>query len=242
MEVREAQGIKAGPKGFEILTADTEEAGREFRESSRMFSNERQFAQFASRFSLGIFPVEPGDFLRQSKRRVLGCNRQVRGRQRNAACNVIELMKKTLVVVTDLGCFKAFRLDDNHFNTTPRLELLEEFNNAEADSRLVNKVTDFGGRFPRATGTSNVAGSMSDGERHNIELERRKRLVRQLAGRVNSAMRTSGAERCFLAASKEINRQLLEELDPNVRTMIEKIVPADLTKVDKADLLRHFAG
>jgi hypothetical protein len=151
-------------------------------------------------------------------------------------------MKKTLVVVTDLGCFKAFRVDNNQLHTSPRLELLEEFTNAEADGRLVNKVTDFAGRFPRGDGRATATSAMSDGERHNILLEQRKRLVRQLAGRLTSAVRTSGAERCFLAASKEINRQLLDELEPGVRTLIEKVVSADLTKVDKMELLEHFAA
>jgi hypothetical protein len=81
---------------------------------------------------------------------------------------------------------------------------------------------------------------MSDGERHNIDLERRKRLVRQLAQRLNSLMKTAGIERCYLAASREINHQLLEELDAGIRARIEKNLPADLTKTDKSELLRHF--
>ena len=67
---------------------------------------------------------------------------------------------------------------------------------------------------------------MSDGERHNIELESRKRLVRQLAQRLNALVRGKEVERCLLAASREINHQLLEELEPQVRAKIEKNVPA----------------
>jgi transcription termination factor NusB len=103
----------------------------------------------------------------------------------------------------------------------------------------VDKVTDLSGRFPRGTGTR-TNGTMSDGERHNIELETRKRLVRQLAQRLNALARTQPAERWFLAASREINHQLLEELDPQLRAKIQKVVPADLTKVERAVLLQHF--
>ena len=81
---------------------------------------------------------------------------------------------------------------------------------------------------------------MSDGERHNIELESRKRLVRQLARRLNALAGAEEIDRCFLAASKEINHQLLEELDPPVRAKIQKNVPADLTKIEHTDILRHF--
>ena len=149
-------------------------------------------------------------------------------------------MNNTLVVVTDLGCLKAYRLENEHPNRTPHLELLEEFTNAEAHGKLVEKVTDLSGRFPRSAGGASSRGAMSDGERHNIDLEARKRLVRQLAQRLNTLARGPEIERCLLAASREINRQLLEELEPQVRAKIEKNVPVDLTKAEQADILRHF--
>lgn len=149
-------------------------------------------------------------------------------------------MKNTLLVVTDLGGFKAYRVDNGEFHRTPHLELLEEFSNDAAHGRLVDRVTDLSGRFPRSTGASNSTGAMSDGERHNIQLEQRKRLVRQLAQRLNSLLGRSEIERCFLAASREIHHQLLNELDGRVRAKIERDVPADLTKADKSGLLNYF--
>jgi hypothetical protein len=149
-------------------------------------------------------------------------------------------MKNTLVVVTDLGCFKAFRLENPHPNQTPRLELVEEFNSADAHGKLVDKVTDLSGRFPRSVGAANTRGPMSDGERHNIELESRKRLVRRLAQRLNALARSPEVERCLLAASLEINRQLLEELEPPVRAKVEKSISVDLTKLERADILGYF--
>jgi hypothetical protein len=81
---------------------------------------------------------------------------------------------------------------------------------------------------------------MSDGERHNIELETRKRLVRQLAQRLNVLGRDPEIERCLLAASKDINHQLIEELSPQIRSKIQKNLPADLTKIETVEILRHF--
>ncbi len=149
-------------------------------------------------------------------------------------------MKNTLVVVTDLGCFKAYRLENNHPNHTPHLELVEEFNSADAHEKLVEKVTDLSGRFPHSSGVAGTRGAMSDGERHNIELESRKRLVRRQAQRLNALASKPEVERCLLAASREINHQLLEQLDPPVRLKIEKNVPANLTKLERAEILRHF--
>jgi hypothetical protein len=160
---------------------------------------------------------------------------------RTVGCNAKgKTMMNTLVVVTDLGCFKAFRLENHQPDRTPRLELVEEFNNSEAHGKLVDKVTDLAGRFPRSRGTANTIGAMSDGERHNIELESRKRLVRGLAQRLNALVRGKDVERCLLAASLEINHRLLEELEPQVRAKIEKNVSADLTKLEHGEIMRHF--
>ncbi len=148
----------------------------------------------------------------------------------------------TLLVVADLGGYKAYKLETHtyHHLQTPRLELLEQFSNPEAHGRLVDKVSDQAGRFPRRTGGARAAGAMSDGERHNIELEARKRFVRQLAQRLNTLARDNQVDRCFLAASREINHPLVEELEPQVRAKITKNVPADLTKLDRAEILSHF--
>jgi len=149
-------------------------------------------------------------------------------------------MKKTLVVIMDLGCFKAYRLENHQPNQSPRLELLEEFNSADAHDKLVDKVTDLSGRFPRSVGGATAKGAMSDGERHNIELEARKRLVRGLAQRLNTLLRSKDVERCLLAASREINHQVIEELEPQARAKIEKNLHADLTKLERAEILRHI--
>jgi hypothetical protein len=145
-------------------------------------------------------------------------------------------MKNTLVVVADLGCFKAYKVENNQTTRTPRLELIEQFDNPEAHGRLVDKVSDQSGRFPRGTG----GGAMSDGERHNIGLEMRKRFVKQLAQRFNSLARNQEIERCLCAVSKEINRLLVEELEPGVRAKIEKTLPVDLTKLDRTEILKRF--
>ena len=101
-------------------------------------------------------------------------------------------MKNTLVMVVDLGCLKAFKLD-NGVGRTPRLELIEQFDNPAAHNRLVERVTDLAGRFPRGATKPANGNVMSDGERHNIDLEQRKRFVRELA-RFNDTFHGPGAK------------------------------------------------
>lgn len=147
-------------------------------------------------------------------------------------------MKNTLVLVTDLACLKAYRLDPSPLHSSPRLELLEEFHSRDAHERLTDKVSDQSGRFGRG-GPVN-GGAMSAGERHNLLLEQRKRHVRQLAGRLTALISRADVEYCLLAASREIHRQLLDELSPQMRGKIQKHLAADLTKLDKSELLQHF--
>jgi hypothetical protein len=144
-------------------------------------------------------------------------------------------MKNTLVLVTDFGGFKAFRLENNHPHSSPRLELLEEYEDAEAHRRVIDQA----GRFRRKIGARGGA-AMSDGEQHNMELEKRKRGVRKLAGRLDSLMQNPEIEQCFLAASREIMNPLLQELSPNARSKIGLNIPADLMKVSKSELLTKF--
>lgn len=149
-------------------------------------------------------------------------------------------MKNTLVVVTDLGGFKAYRLENNQPISSPRLELLEEYWDTEAHRRLVEEVSGLSGRFPRRTAAARAAGAMSDGERHNIQLEKRKRGVRKLAGRLDSLMQDPQIEQCYLAASREIMNPLLQELSPGARSKIGMNIPVDLMKASKVELLRQF--
>ncbi|HLP77017.1 MAG TPA: host attachment protein [Candidatus Paceibacterota bacterium] len=144
-----------------------------------------------------------------------------------------------MIVVTDLEQLKAYRLEHDPLHSSPRLELIEQFNTGAA-RKLVDETTDLAGRFPRATVAPDMMGGMSQGERHNAELEKRKRCTRRLAGEINSLLERPDVERCFLAASREISNSLMNELNPRLRNKIEITIPADLTKVKKADLPRHF--
>ncbi len=124
-------------------------------------------------------------------------------------------MKKTLVLVTDLGGFKAYNLENNQPISSPRLELLEEYKDAEAHQRLVEQVSDLSGRFPRRTGA-------------------------RAAGRLDSLMQNPEIEQCFLAASREIMNPLLQELSAGARSKIGINIPVDLMKASKVELLRQF--
>jgi hypothetical protein len=146
-------------------------------------------------------------------------------------------MNNKLVVVADLGSFKAYKLEANNLHSTPRLELTEEINLMDASGRTLERTNESSSREHAP-----VMGKWATpwGERHNIELERKRRLVKQLANALTALLRRDSADGCYLAASKEISHQILAELPREARARIEKIVASDLTKAEKVDLLRHF--
>ena len=146
-------------------------------------------------------------------------------------------MNNKLVIVTDLGSFKAYKLETNSQHSTPRLELIEEFNLVDAHGKMIDHLTDLAGRYHAP-----VMGKWATpwGERHNIELERKRRLIKQVAHALTDLLRRNGADGCYLAAGKEINHQIVAELPREARAKIEKIVACDLTKTEKTEILRHF--
>src|SRR5689334_19659767 len=129
-------------------------------------------------------------------------------------------MNNKLVVVADLGSFKAYKLEANNLHSTPRLELIEETNLMDASGKMQERVNESSAREHAP-----VMGKWATpwGERHNIELERKRRLVKQLAQALTSLLRRDSGDGCYLAASKEISHQLIAELPREARARIEKI-------------------
>jgi len=130
-------------------------------------------------------------------------------------------MNNKLVVVTDLGSFKAYKLETNT-HSTPRLELIEEFSLVDAHGKMMDDMADLAGRShapamgkwatPRANDT--ISNWNASGGWLN------KWLTPSL---ICSAEWTEG---CYLAAGKEINHQIIAELPREARVKIEKIVAA----------------
>ena len=145
-------------------------------------------------------------------------------------------MKNIVIVVTDQGNFKAYKLEKTDMNT-PRLTLLEEFLPVDGHGKLLDKVSDQAGRYHNG---AHGKWATPWGEPHNIELEQRKRLIRQLAAELENLLSNGGIDGCYFAASKDVHNQILNALPRNARAKVVKDVAADLTKVDKSELLEHF--
>ncbi|MGC8744857.1 MAG: host attachment protein [Verrucomicrobiia bacterium] len=141
-----------------------------------------------------------------------------------------------LLVITDLGNFKAFKLDTTA-RGTPRLEVLEEQVLEQARGRVVEKVTDLAGR--RAAPTSKDWGSPTADD-HNLLLETKRRIVKQIAAHIKRIAETSSFTHLWLVAHKEIINLILEELPQNIRSRIELHLARDYSKAPKEKILKYF--
>jgi Protein required for attachment to host cells len=145
-------------------------------------------------------------------------------------------MKNKLIIVADLGLLKVYRLTFTP-EQTPRLEQLEELVLEDAHSRVVDKVTDLAGRHISPT-QKNWSAPLADD--HNLKLESKRRLIRQLADHIERLIQRNDFDGCWLAAHKEINHQILNELPVAIRERIKKNLPLDLTKVGQKEVLDQF--
>ena len=146
-------------------------------------------------------------------------------------------METKLLIVTDLGLFKAFKVDRT-LKGSPHLDLLEQIVLEEAHHRLVETVTDLAGR--RGTPPQRNWGTPVVDD-HNQQLEIRRRLVKEVAEHFERLSQSHSEMPVWFAAPAEFNRQILETLPANLRDRIQINLPRDLVKLSKAELLEAFA-
>lgn len=145
-----------------------------------------------------------------------------------------------LVVLTDLGTFKAYRLEQDRVSSTPRLQPVDAYESVYGDDRIGRRLSDQAGQF-KTSGHAGVATQDgADGERHNIWLENERRSVKQIAERISKLLGNGEFESCYLAASSEINREIVDHLTPEARRKIEKNVQCNLVNSPKEQVLQHF--
>ena len=78
----------------------------------------------------------------------------------------------SLIIVTDRGSFKAYRVNETP-TRGPSLQLVQAFNITDAHGRLVDKVSDLAGRFPVSDGAGRHANSIAERTQLETETDRR---------------------------------------------------------------------
>jgi len=147
-------------------------------------------------------------------------------------------MARTIIIAADLGHFKAYRITKDPMEESPRVTLIEGYDSIEGHGKLGDKLSDSAGRF-RKMGIKDEAAKGA-GERHNIELETEKKIIRMIARDIDDLIVSEKCEKWHLAATEKINGHIVEKLTPEVKIKLDKNIAADLTKIDKSEILGHF--
>ena len=145
-----------------------------------------------------------------------------------------------VVITADLGHFKAYRItQDPEKLTSPRIELIEAFDTIAGKQKTHERYTDSPGAFRRKKGVSGAGGF---GERHGIDTEKEKRLVRLAAESIKKLLEGEGLPKWHLCACKSISNSLLDCLAPLIKSRLGTIVKADLTQAGKDEILSRFTS
>ncbi len=145
-----------------------------------------------------------------------------------------------LVVLADLGTFKAFRLEQHRGSSSPRLKVVDTYENDQGDHRISRGLTDQAGQFKTGGQPSTATNDSGTGERHNICLENDRRSVKRIAEKMSELLADGEFETCYFAASNEINREIVEHLSPEARKKIEKNLTCNLVNAPNEQVLQQF--
>jgi len=143
-----------------------------------------------------------------------------------------------IIITVDLGHFKAYKVTNDPLGR-PIIELIESYESIDGHGKLSEKLSDTAGRFEGGGGKGEVAKGY--GEAHNLESELIRKLEKMIAMDINALVIKEDCESWYLAAGKKINKEIINKLEPEVKAKLKKNIPVDLTKVQKSDILSHFA-
>src|ERR1700746_3551309 len=142
----------------------------------------------------------------------------------------------SLVIVTDRGSLKAYRVNDTP-TRGPSLQLVKAFNITDAHGRFIDKVSDLAGRFPVTEGAGAHRGPASIAERTQLATEMDRRIQKKLADTTTGIVSQNGKDGWSFAAPSEIHTAIVDLLPAAVRQRIVEHVKSDLVKVEGARLI-----
>jgi len=143
--------------------------------------------------------------------------------------------ENAMVIVADLGELKAFNVKknqgmvENELKVSYSLEMLNDISYIDAHKKVQDIVTDSAGRLGH-----------SIGENHNLQTERKRRSLKDVAHDINEIVKNEKPNQLLLAFPQELNAQLVDALSAETKKVLVKNVASDLIKTHTADILSHF--
>src|SRR5688500_11574636 len=128
-------------------------------------------------------------------------------------------MTNRLVILADLGCLRAYRQVETTPAGEPSFELIEKFTAENAESITSSGMAENNvSHFSRGVRRQKLFGELPWGEHHHEPArERRRRVIRQVAARLEALLHDETVETCLFFAAPGVNEQLLNELSTRSR-------------------------
>lgn len=155
--------------------------------------------------------------------------------------------ENVVIIVADLGELKAFKIKKNEgivnkeMKISYSLESLSYINYIDPRLSVRNVTRDSAGRFGGSKDRVGVGGSIgSIPENHNLQNERNKRSIEDVANDINLIVKNEKPKQLFLAFPQESNAQLLDELSREAKDILVKNITSNLTNTETAEILSYF--
>src|SRR3954469_21352587 len=149
-------------------------------------------------------------------------------------------MISKLLITTDLGHLKVYRVDEDENWSNPRVRLLEQETTSVTEhlsAVLADQPSQFQENAPRPGPHDHT-----DGELHNLSLERRRRALKHAARHINELIARQKPRSWYLAADRKINRSLVQALNKAASSKLEKNVAQNLVNLGAKEIRSHFYG
>lgn len=152
-------------------------------------------------------------------------------------------MKNTFIVLADLGHLRAFQPQAAEPGVGREYDL-KEIKLAplsHTPSPIGEQVTDQAGRFAKGGAAGSPRGcGMSHGEAHNLQTEDERRLIKELASRIDAVLAKRSPARWLLAAPTAILPRLKDALHPSSKKTLIETQGSDLTKLSLKQVEARF--
>ncbi|QSR87338.1 host attachment protein [Candidatus Methylacidiphilum infernorum] len=147
-------------------------------------------------------------------------------------------MRLDIIIVADLGQIKAFKVIRDELTAHSHVQLIDDQIIEMGRKKLKDIDTDKQGEF--AVVSYPLTGERSVGERHNEKLEIRRKLICELSKIIGQIIKKYNPSAWALSAPAEILPRIIENLDQATKKNLIKTISADLTKIDKTEILQRF--
>jgi hypothetical protein len=144
----------------------------------------------------------------------------------------------SFIIVADRGSLKAFAIEDTP-TRGPMPRLAQAFQVSAKPGRMSDQYTDQAGAFPNG-GSKGQGNSIA--ERLSIDEELSRRAYREVARHIEDLISQHSPKTWGFAAPSEINRAILEDLKPDTKSNLKKVVNRDLIHASADELLTQFLG